>query len=188
MDKEVLGKWLRAGYIDEGTLFESRAGAPQGGVISPVIANMTLDGLETVVYASENLRKPGRSRTKLHVVRYADDFVMTCTSKQVLESKVLPAVRRFLSDRDLELSEEKNRITNIAGGFDFLGQSVQKYGGKLLIKPAKKNIKSPLDKVREIVKGNASATQEALIQTLNPVIRGWACITITLWRKRPSHW
>lgn len=174
MDKEVLGKWLQAGYIDEGTLFESRAGTPRGGVISPVIANMALDGLEAAVYASENLRKPGRSRAKLHVVRYADDFVVTCTSKEVLESKVLPAVRRFLSDRGLELSEEKTRITNIADGFDFLGQNVRKYGGKLLIKPAKKSIKSLLDKVREIIKGNASATQEALIRTLNPVIRGWA--------------
>lgn len=174
MDKEVLRKWLQAGYIDEGTLFETRAGTPQGGIISPVIANMALDGLEAAVHASVGTSKLARSKAQLHVVRYADDFVVTGASKDVLESRVLPAVRQFMSARGLELSEEKTRITNIAEGFDFLGQNVRKYGGKLLIKPAKKSIKSLLDKVRGIIKGNASATQEALIQKLNPVIRGWA--------------
>ncbi|WP_338641370.1 group II intron reverse transcriptase/maturase [Burkholderia pyrrocinia] len=174
MDKEVLRKWLQAGYIDEGTLFESRAGIPQGGVISPVIANMALDGLEAAVYASVGASKLARSKAQLNVVRYADDFVVTSVSKDVLESRVLPAVRVFMAKRGLELSEEKTRITNISEGFDFLGQNVRKYGGKLLIKPAKKSIKSLLDKVREIIKGNASVTQEALIHKLNPVIRGWA--------------
>ncbi|WP_240746154.1 group II intron maturase-specific domain-containing protein [Cupriavidus oxalaticus] len=92
----------------------------------------------------------------------------------MLESKVLPAVRQFMAARRLELSEEKTRITNIAEGFDFLGQNVRKYAGKLLAKPATKSVKSLLAKVREIIKGNASVTQEALIQKLNPVIRDWA--------------
>lgn len=109
-----------------------------------------------------------------NVVRHADDFVVTGASKDVLEFKVLPAVRQFLATRGLELSEEKTRITNIAEGFDFLGQNVRKYDSKLLIKPARKSVKALLDKVREIIKGNASVTQEALIQKLNPVIRGWA--------------
>ncbi|KAI3605754.1 Retron-type RNA-directed DNA polymerase (plasmid) [Cupriavidus necator H850] len=173
MDKGVLRKWLQAGYIDEGTLFESRAGTPQGGVISPVIANMALDGLEAAVHASVGTSKLARSKAQLNVVRYADDFVVTGVSRDVLESRVLPAVRQFMAARGLELSEEKTRITNIAEGFDFLGQNVRKYGGKLLIKPAKKSIKSLLDKVREVIKGNASVTQEALIRRLNPIIRGW---------------
>ncbi len=173
MDKLILRRWLQAGYIDEGTLFESLAGTPQGGIISPVIANMTLDGLEAAVYASVGPTRHARTKTKLNVVRYADDFVVTSISKDVLESKVLPAVKQFMAARGLELSEEKTRITHISEGFDFLGQNVRKYDGKLLIKPAKKSIKSLLDKVREISKGNASATQEALIQKLNPVIRGW---------------
>lgn len=174
MDKEILRKWLEAGYIDEGTLFESRAGTPQGGIISPVIANMALDGLETAVYASVGLSKLARTKAQLNVVRYADDFVVTGASRDVLELKVLPAVRQFMAARGLELSEEKTRITHIATGFDFLGQNVRKYGGKLLIKPAKKSIKSLLDKVGEIIACNASATQGALIRQLNPVIRGWA--------------
>ncbi|WP_354675259.1 group II intron reverse transcriptase/maturase [Cupriavidus alkaliphilus] len=174
MDKGVLRKWLQAGYIDEGTLFESRAGTPQGGVISPVIANMALDGLEAAVHASVGTSKLARSKAQLNVVRYADDFVVTGVSKDVLESRVLPAVRQFMAARGLELSEEKTRITSIVEGFDFLGQNVRKYGGKLLIKPAKKGIKSLLYKVREVIKGNASVTQEVLIRRLNPIIRGWA--------------
>ncbi|XYJ92238.1 RNA-directed DNA polymerase (plasmid) [Cupriavidus necator] len=135
---------------------------------------MALDGLEAAVHASVGTSKLARSKAQLNVVRYADDFVVTGVSKDVLESRVLPAVRQFMATRGLELSEEKTRITNIAEGFDFLGQNVRKYGGKLLIKPAKKSIKSLLDKAREVIKGNASVTQEALIRRLNPIIRGWA--------------
>ncbi|WP_429262044.1 group II intron maturase-specific domain-containing protein [Paraburkholderia atlantica] len=174
MDKAILRRWLQARYIDEGTLFETSAGTPQGGIISPVIANMALDGLGAAVYASVGRSKLARSNAQLNVVRYADDFIVTGVSKEVLECKVLPAVRRFMAARGLELSEEKTRITNIAEGFDLLGQNVRKYDGKLPIKPAKNSVKSLLDKVREIIKGNASVTQEALIQKLNPVIRGWA--------------
>ena len=177
MDKAVLSQWLQAGYIDEGALFESRAGTPQGGVISPVIANMALDGLEAAVYVSAGKSEHARRMSKLHVIRYADDFVVTATSKEVLESRVLPAIRCFMAQRGLELSEEKTRITHITEGFDFLGQNVRKYGTrrlKFLVKPARKSITSLLTKVREIIKGNANATQAALIRLLNPVIRGWA--------------
>lgn len=99
---------------------------------------------------------------------------MTCASREALETQILPAIHRFMVERGLELSEEKTRITHTSEGFDFLGQNVRKYGGKLLIKPAKKSFSSLLDKLKAIIKGNASATQQALIQQLNPVIRGWA--------------
>ncbi len=174
MDKQILRRWLQAGYIDDGTLFDSTAGTPQGGIISPVISNMALDGLEAAVYASVGTTKHARSKAQINVIRYADDFVVTGISKEVLESQVLPAVRQFMAARGLELSEEKTRITHIEKGFDFLGQNVRKYKGKLLIKPAKKSVKSLLGRVREIVKGHASATQAVVIQKLNPIIRGWA--------------
>src|SRR6202790_5132638 len=173
MDKAVLRQWLEAGYVDEGSLFETQAGTAQGGVISPVIANMALDGLENAVRASAGSDR-ARRLSKINVIRYADDFVVTCASKDVLESQVLPAIQRFLADRGLELSEDKTRITHITEGFDFLGQHVRKYGEKFLVKTAKTSIKSLLDKVRAIVEGNANATQAALIRQLNPVIRGWA--------------
>lgn len=173
MDKAVLRRWLEAGYVDGGSLFETRAGTPQGGVISPVLANMALDGLEAAVRASAGSDR-ARRKAKLNVIRYADDFVVTGSSEDVLQSNVLPAIRRFLAERGLELSETKTRITHISDGFDFVGQNVRKYGDQLLTKPARKSIKSLLGKVRDIVKGNANATQAALIRQLNPVIRGWA--------------
>ena len=174
MDKQVLRQWLQAGHIDDGTLFATTAGTPQGGIISPIIATMTLDGLESAVYASVGSTAHARRRSKLNVIRYADDFVVTGISKEILAHKVLPTVRQFMAVRGLELSEEKTRITHISRGFDFLGQNVRKYSGKLLIKPAKKSVKSLLGKVREIIKANTSVTQAVLIQQLNPVIRGWS--------------
>ncbi|NMM04621.1 group II intron reverse transcriptase/maturase, partial [Paraburkholderia sp. RP-4-7] len=174
MDKAILRRWLKAGFIDKGTLFATEAGTPQGGIISPVIANMTLDGLEAAVDASVGPTQRARRRFKVNVNRYADDFVVTGVSKEILEQNVLPAVRQFLAVRGLELSEEKTRVTHIADGFDFLGQNVRKYGGKLLIKPANKSVKALMEKVREIVRQHRSATQTNLILQLNPVIRGWA--------------
>ena len=174
MDKTVLRRWLQAGYIDEGTLFDTEAGTPQGGIISPVLANMTLDGLEAAVLASVGPTKNARQGFKVNVVRYADDFVVTGTSKEVLERQVRPAVEAFMAVRGLELSEEKTRITNISQGFDFLGQNVRKYAGKLLIKPAAKSVKALLEKAREVVKRNKAITQANLIHLLNPILRGWA--------------
>ena len=85
-----------------------------------------------------------------------------------------PLIMEFIRERGLELSEEKTRITHISDGFDFLGQNIRKYNGKLLIKPAKKNVKNFLQKTREIVKKNPTARSIHLIWKLNPVIRGWA--------------
>jgi RNA-directed DNA polymerase len=174
MDKTVLRRWLQAGYIDEGLLYATEAGTPQGGIISPVLANMTLDGLEEAVNSSVAPTERARRPFKVHVVRYADDFVVTGASKEILEDYVRPTVVKFMAARGLELSEEKTRITHISQGFDFLGQNVRKYAGKLLITPAKKSVKAFLDKVREIVKGNKGTTQANLLLVLNPLIRGWA--------------
>jgi len=168
MDKDILRKWLKAGFIDLGTLYPTSAGTPQGAIISPVLANMTLDGLEA------ELKKAFRQKDKVHMVRYADDFIITGASKAILEDKVCPLVKSFLRARGLELSFEKTRITHIDEGFDFLGQHIRKYGGKLLVKPAKKNVKAFLDKVRKSVKANLTAKQVNLIGLLNPIIRGWA--------------
>jgi len=176
MDKTVLRRWLQAGYIERGSLYATEAGTPQGGIISPVLASMTLDGLEEAVLTSvaptERTRR--RHRFKVHVVRYADDFVVTGASQEVLTQHVRPAVAQFLAPRGLELSEEKTRVTHIDQGFDFLGQNLRKYAGKLLITPAKKSVKALLDKVREIVRANLGATQANLLFILNPIIRGWA--------------
>jgi RNA-directed DNA polymerase len=155
-------------------LFPTEAGTPQGGIISPTLANRALDQLEPELLRRLAPKPYHKLKKRLNVVRYADDFVITGHSKEFLENEVKPAVEAFLADRGLQLSQEKTKITHIEEGFDFLGQNVRKYKGKLLIKPARKNVQAFLDKVRGIIKANRSAKQENLIWLLNPVIRGWA--------------
>jgi len=168
MDKTLLTKWLRAGYIEEKTLYSTFNGVPQGSVISPCILVLALSGLE------ETIKSVSTKKDKVHVISYADDFVITGASREVLEDKVMPAVVTFLKERGLELSPQKTKITHVDIGFDFLGFNVRKYRGKLLIKPSKKNVKSFLGNTRELIKSNATATTENLIHQLNPKIRGWA--------------
>jgi len=171
-DKGMLRKWLKAGFMENRVLFPTEAGTPQGGIISPTLANLTLDGLEPL------LRKkfPGKRQPnlKVNLIRYADDFIITGADKAVLENEVKPLVEQFLRDRGLQLSPEKTCITPIEKGFDFLGQNVRKYDGKLLIKPAKKNTHNFLEKVRRVIRRGYGLSQTDLIRRLNPVIRGWA--------------
>ena len=169
MDTLILRRWLKTGYIDNSEWFTTLQGTPQGGVISPTLMNMTLDGLEKAIKEDAY-----QQRLKVHVVRYADDFIVTGTSKDVLEQQVKPVVEAFLAKRGLKLSAEKTKITPIGEGFDFLGFNIRKYGNKLLIKPARENIKAFLGKVRQIIKANPTAKTENLIHKLNPMIRGWA--------------
>lgn len=176
MDTQILEKWLKCGYVETRKLFPTDEGAPQGGTISPTLMNMTLDGLERLLQERLPTRQKVNGRThfnKLNFVRYADDFIITGESPEFLRDKVLPIVKEFLTERGLQLSEEKTVITHIEDGFDFLGKNIRKYNGKLLIKPSKTSVKSFLEKVRSIIKGNKSIKQETLIRKLNPVIRGW---------------
>lgn len=177
MDKRVLRQWLKAGYVEDRKLFPTEAGTPQGGIISPTLANMTLDGLEATLrthFPKVKGRRGERYCPKVNFVRYADDFIITGSSKEMLEHEVRPLVERFLEERGLTLSPDKTRITHIDEGFDFLGQNLRKYGGKPLVKPSRKNTKAFLEKVRGIIDQNKAVTQTVLIGLLNPVIRGWA--------------
>jgi RNA-directed DNA polymerase len=174
MNRKVLRDWLKAGYVESGKLFPTEAGTPQGGIASPTIANIALDGLETVLTERFGSTATSTKRLRVRLVRYADDFIITGCSKELLKKEVKPCVEAFLAERGLQLSQEKTRITHISEGFDFLGQNVRKYDGKLLIKPSAKNIKAFLDSVRETIRVNRSSKQETLIDLLNPMIRGWA--------------
>ena len=175
-DTAMLRKWLKAGFVDGTTLYPTDEGTPQGGIISPTIANMALDGLEGLLAEAfpAQSRNGAMGNPKVHLVRYADDFIITGSTKELLEGEVRPLVETFLRSRGLELSEEKTRVTHIDQGFDFLGQNLRKYRGKLLIKPAANNVKACADKIRETIRANKTATQQALIQMLSPVIYGWA--------------
>lgn len=174
MDRAILKKWLKAGFMEKQVLHPTEAGTPQGGIISPVLANLALDGLENRLRE----RFPGTTNkgreAKVHLVRYADDFIVTGNSRGLLEGEVRPLVAGFLRERGLELSPAKPRITHIEEGFDFLGQNIRKYRGKLLIKPSRKSVRAVLDKVRKIIKANKQTPTGLLLTQLNPVLRGWA--------------
>ena len=109
----------------------------------------------------------------VHLVVYADDFVVSGKSKEILEETVKPAIVEFLKERGLTLSDEKTVITSIDKGFDFLGHNIRKYSGKLLIKPSKKNVQTFLRKIREAIKTHRTTKTENLIRILNPKIMGW---------------
>ena len=172
---KVLEKWLKAGYLEKQALHPTEAGTPQGGVISPVLANLALDGLQAALEKAFPKRScRSQPQAKVNLVRYADDFVITGRSQELLEQEVKPLVEQFLRERGLELSAEKTRVTSVEQGFDFLGQNVRKYRGKLLIKPSAASIREHLREVKEVVKRNAQATPDHLIWVLNPKLRGWA--------------
>ena len=173
MDRDILRKWLKAGYLEGTVLHPTEEGTPQGGIISPVLANLALDGLETVALQTDS-RRQGNLRPKINVVRYADDFIITGRSREQLEEKVLPAVTAFLGERGLRLSPEKTKITHIEDGFDFLGANVRKYGRKLLIRPTKDNVLGLLREVRGLIRTQKAATALDLIKQLNSKLRGWA--------------
>ena len=168
MDKQTLEKWLTAGYIDKGIFYHTEEGVPQGGIISPTLMLLTLRGLEKAIKQAA----PDHSN-KINVIAYADDFVVTAASKEVLESKVKPAIEAFLRERSLQLSQDKTKITHIDVGFDFLGFNIRKYSGKLLIKPAKQNVLGFIRNIREVIKKNKATSAGNLIGILNPKIRGW---------------
>jgi len=168
MDKQILRAWLKAGYWEKSQLFPTEAGTPQGGIISPLLANFALDGMERAVKAVT-----GRG-DKVNFVRYADDFVVTGANRQLLEQKVKPALTAFLQERGLALSEQKTVLTHIQEGFDFLGHTVRKYGDKLLMTPAKSKVQNLRRKISQVIHSALGLSQEALLRHLNPLLRGWS--------------
>ncbi len=173
MDKGVLRKWLKAGYFEGNALFPTESGTPQGGIISPVLANLALDGLQSKLAGLFRTVRDARA-AKVNFVRYADDFIITSSSRELLEEKIKPLVQEFMRERGLELSEKKTLITHVDDGFDFLGWTARWQGGMLLTKPARKNVKNFLEKIRGTLRQMRTARQEDVIDKLNPVIRGWA--------------
>jgi len=189
IDKTILQKFMKCGYVDAGHLFPTEAGTGQGSPISPVIFNMVLDGMELELkQLAKEIQRRDHRNPKINLVRYADDFVVTGDNREYLELEVKPLIVEFLAARGLYLSEEKTVITHIDEGFDFLGWNVRKYNGRLLIKPAKKTTIAFLNRVREIIKNNSTVKQEELIRMLNPMIRGWAQYHLRICAKETFSW
>jgi RNA-directed DNA polymerase len=174
MDKEILRKWLKAGYLEKHVLFATTEGTPQGGIVSPALANRTLDGLQSLLERRFSDTRRKRAGGKVHLVRYADDFIVTGTSQVLLQTEVQPLVAHFLRKRGLELSHEKTRITHLDDGFDFLGQTVRRFAnGKVLIKPSKRSVQTFLSKIQETIDNSSGQTVGELILRLNQQIKGW---------------
>jgi RNA-directed DNA polymerase len=180
MDKSILKQFLKAGFVFEDELFPTEDGTPQGGVISPILANLALDGMEKVLSDSFHTNRLGkvdlrfRDAHKVNLVRYADDFIVTAATEEIAR-EAKEVIRDFLTTRGLELSEEKTVISHIDNGFDMLGWTFRMYKGKLIVKPSKKAIKAFVATLSgTIIRRGKAWKQEALIEKLNQQIRGWA--------------
>lgn len=166
-DKKILKTWLDAGYMEKNQFFLSGKGTPQGGIISPTLANMVLDGLEY------EIKSKVKTTEGVNFVRYADDFAVTAKRKETITDIIIPTIENFLEERGLILSKEKTRIVHINEGFNFLSQNIRKYNNKLLIKPRKEAVKSLTDKVKEVLNASGSQKTDAMILQLNRILRGW---------------
>lgn len=191
MDKAILKEFLKSGLIFNNEWSETELGTPQGGLISPTLANYALDGLEqllrehfyptsrTFISYSKGEKVRVSVNPKVNLVRYADDFVITAANKEVAK-QVMKLIKPWLKERGLELSEDKTLITHIRDGFDFLGFNIRKYNRpsekkeKLLIKPSKKSVSKLIDSLSDTIKGMRTSKQEDIIRVMNPKIKGWA--------------
>ncbi|MEM8674136.1 MAG: group II intron reverse transcriptase/maturase [Cyanobacteria bacterium P01_G01_bin.67] len=161
---DLIREWMKAGYVLEGKKYPTEAGTPQGSVCSPLLSNIGLHGLETMVKSHNS---------KMGCVRYADDFIVTAKSREELE-KVIPKIQQWLSERGLVLNAEKTKVVHIEEGFNFLGFNLRQYHGKLLIKPQKEKVLAFCQKVGQMTKRLSDTKQEVLIRNLNPLLRGFA--------------
>jgi RNA-directed DNA polymerase len=177
--KELIRQWLKAGYVEMGTLHETTTGTPQGGVISPLLANISLHGMETVLEAHP--RNKGHNATKRTVIRYADDFVIMCRTKEDAE-QAQEIISKWLAQRGLQLSVDKTRIVSLESGFDFLGFHVRIYpskqktegGWKALVRPSKQSELKIRKRLRDEMLQLNGQNATTVVRRLNPIIRGWA--------------
>jgi RNA-directed DNA polymerase len=180
----TIRRWLRAGTIELGTYKDTETGTPQGGIVSPLLANVALDGLERLFdgprKGSGRAKARGPSKkaapnTGITLVRFADDFVVAAPTREALESYVLPKIKTFLAERGLSLNPDKTKIVNLNEGFDFLGFNVRRYpNGKLLTKPQDKKVVEHLRGMKAWLKNNVHVSEDGVIHTLSPKILGWA--------------
>jgi RNA-directed DNA polymerase len=169
LPKKVLEQWLKSGYMEQSKYSDSEEGTPQGSIISPILCNMTLDGLESIVIKGRN-----KKRQKLNVIRYADDFVITGATEEILRDEILPAVTDFLRPRGLTLSEEKTHLRPIDEGFDFLGFTLRKFNGKLITTPSHKKVTHFRKMLKTFLNESQNLPFDAMLRKLNSKLRGWA--------------
>jgi RNA-directed DNA polymerase len=177
IDKRILKQLLKAGFIYKRKLFPTQTGTPQGGILSPIMANITLDGIEKKIKEKYWITPKGTidaryNKHKVNYTRYADDFIVSADSIETL-NEIKEIITHHLTLRGLTLSEEKTLITNINKGFDFLGWNFRKYKGQVYTKPSKNSIKKVKETIKTIIKAHRGKSQTELIKNLNPIITGW---------------
>ncbi|TFG28648.1 MAG: group II intron reverse transcriptase/maturase [Promethearchaeota archaeon] len=182
--RETVKRWLKSGIIEFGKYSQTKAGTPQGGIISPLLANIALDGLERLFGAENskgNYTTPSKRKGenyKLNLIRYADDFIVTAPSRERIINYILPKLRAFLKERGMELNKAKTRVVHRDDGFDFLGFTIRQFHSQArsvcLAKPSKKAIKRHLQDIKTVISNNKQIKADELISKLNPIIRGWA--------------
>jgi RNA-directed DNA polymerase len=172
----MIAQWLKAGVVEQGRLHRTEDGVPQGGVVSPLLLNVALHGMEQA--AGVRYEKSGLWGARIATgcpatIRYADDFVVLChTRQEALEVKARLA--RWLAPRGLAFNEDKTRVVSLSEGFDFLGFNVRRYGTKPLIKPSKAAIRRIRERLRTELRSLRGSNAPTVIKKLNPIIRGWA--------------
>jgi RNA-directed DNA polymerase len=177
--RELIRKWLKAGYVQMGTLHQSESGVPQGGVISPLLMNIALHGMEEALGVRYDRR--GQIKGSRALLRYADDWVVFCESEQDAQ-RARRQAQEWLLKRGLRLSEDKTRIVHLTEGFDFLGFNVRHYpapttarsGYKLLIKPSKESVSNFKERMRLEWMDLKGHNVMEILKRLNPIVRGWA--------------
>jgi RNA-directed DNA polymerase len=212
--RKQIEQWLKAGVIEEGRFSPTEEGTPQGGVISPVLLNVALHGMEQAAGVRYQINGTYAGETVSGspvLIRYADDLVALCTSK-VQAEQVKAGLAEWLAPRGLAFNEDKTRIVTLDQGFDFLGFTVRRQSGKLLIKPSKAAVRRHRERLRTEMRSLRGSNVVMVLQQLAPIVRGWATYYRTvvssetfasldyyLWKltykwakhthpKKPKHW
>jgi RNA-directed DNA polymerase len=182
--RELIKQWLKAGYVETDILHSTEKGTPQGGIISPLLANIALDGMEvllnqfqrTVAHTLQSGRERGRQlktqQKQYGFIRYADDFIITARTQLEIEA-IVPIIQEWLQERGLALNDEKTQIVSVQTGFNFLGVTIRHFNGHCLPIPQKDKVLAFLRDIRQWLKQHPSVSPESLIRHLNPILRGW---------------
>jgi RNA-directed DNA polymerase len=172
----MVAQWLKAGVVEQGRLHRTEEGTPQGGVVSPVLLNVALHGMEQaagVRYCTTGTNAGRAEMGSPVLIRYADDLVVLCHSRQEA-FEVKARLANWLAPRGLAFNEDKTRVVTLDEGFDFLGFNVRRYGNKPLIKPSKAAVRRIRERLRTELRSLRGTNAQSVIKRLNPIIRGWA--------------
>ena len=171
----MVARWLKAGVVEQGRLHRTEEGTPQGGVISPVLLNVALHGMEQAagVHYRTGTNAGRVAMGSPVVIRYADDLVALCHTRQEA-FEVKARLAGWLAPRGLAFNEDKTRVVSLDEGFGFLGFNVRRYGHKPLIKPSKAAQRRIRERLRTEFRSLRGTNAQAVIRKLNPIIRGWA--------------